>query len=133
MIFFTLLILLTLEISLSEKLIDDEILIVPNIVHQVYDYQSPSFFLYLSLQCVQRYIKPTQHILWVNDEGRFRKNQFIGFIEKNDHPMNSWERNFTNLFRDNKIEYKFITFPLNPPGNNDTYIIYTITNIDNNR
>jgi len=117
------LLLISLLISLAdcENTIDDEILIVPNIVHQVYDYQSPSFFLYLSLQCVQRYIKPTKHILWVNDEGRFRKNQFIGFIEKNDHPIDSWERNFTNLFKDNKIEYKFITFPLNPPGN--TYII----------
>ena len=96
--------------------------VVPNIVHQVYDYQSPSFFLYLSLQCVQRYIQPSKHILWVNDEGRFRKNQFIGFIEKNDYPVDSWEKNFTKLFRDNKIEYKFITFPLNPPGSNITQV-----------
>ena len=102
----------------NNLIIDD--LIVPNIVHQVYDYNTPSFFLYLSLQCVQTYIQPYNHILWVNDEGRFRKNQFIGFIEKNDYPIDSWERNFTKLFIDNKIEYKFITFPINPPGNNIT-------------
>jgi len=47
--------------------------LVPSIVHQIYDYQAPSFFLYLSIMCVQRYVQPLRHILWVNDEGRFRK------------------------------------------------------------
>jgi hypothetical protein len=47
--------------------------VVPNIVHQVYDYKSPNFFLYMSIVCVQYFMKPTNHILWVNDEGRYRK------------------------------------------------------------
>jgi hypothetical protein len=52
--------------------------LVPSIVHQIYDYQAPSFFLYLSIMCVQRYVQPLRHILWVNDEGRFRKGIVTG-------------------------------------------------------
>ena len=52
--------------------------LVPSIVHQIYDYQAPSFFLYLSIMCVQRYVQPLRHILWVNDEGRFRKGMVTG-------------------------------------------------------
>jgi hypothetical protein len=52
--------------------------LVPSIVHQIYDYQAPSFFLYLSIMCVQRYVQPLRHLLWVNDEGRFRKGMVTG-------------------------------------------------------
>jgi hypothetical protein len=94
-------------------------LIVPKIVHQIYDYQSPNFFLYLSLVCVQRYIQPDKHILWVNDEGRYRKGQWQSWQQK--AAPNSWEYNLTQMIQHGKIEVKFLTFPFHPPGNTSTF------------
>jgi hypothetical protein len=94
-------------------------LLVPNIVHQIYDYQSPNFFLYLSLLCVQRYLQPTKHILWVNDEGRFRKGQWDGWQQR--AKEGSWEYNLTTLINTNKLEIRMLSFPGHPPGNESIY------------
>jgi hypothetical protein len=101
-------------------------LIVPSIVHQVYDYQSPNFFLYLSLVSVQRFIRPLQHILWVNDEGRYRRGHWQSWQHKfssatTPEQLQSWEYNFTQLITAGKIEVKFHTFPGSPPGNASIY------------
>ena len=32
--------------------------LVPFIVHKIYDYHAPNFYLYLSLMAVQQYIRP---------------------------------------------------------------------------
>lgn len=101
-------------------------LIVPSIVHQIYDYQSPNFFLYLSLICVQRYINPNKHILWVNDEGRYRKGQWQGWQQKAlsafaDDKVRTWEYELTQLIQNGKMEIKFLTFPFHPPGNASTF------------
>jgi hypothetical protein len=98
--------------------------VVPNIVHQIYDYQAPNFFLFLSLLCVQRFIKPTRHVLWVNDEGRFRKGHWdswlnnAGEIDKS----STWEGLFSKLLKNGTIEAKFITFPTHPPGNESIFV-----------
>ncbi len=55
---------------------------IPNIVHQIYDYQSPNFFFYLSLLTVQTFLQPSKHILYVNDEGRYRKAHWDGWLSK---------------------------------------------------
>ena len=97
-------------------------LIVPSVVHQIYDYQNPNFFLYLSLICVQRYIRPERHILWVNDEGRYRKGHWQSWQNNaNNQATKSWEFDLAELIRLNKIEVKFLTFPMHPPGNSSTY------------
>ena len=97
-------------------------LIVPSVVHQIYDYQNPNFFLYLSLICVQRYIRPERHILWVNDEGRYRKGHWQSWQNNaNNQVTKTWEFDLTELIRQNKIEVKFLTFPMHPPGNSSTY------------
>ena len=88
---------------------------VPCVVHQIYDYQAPNYFLYLSLMAVHRYIRPERHILWVNEEGRYRKSHWESWQQK--APPLSWESNLTAMFRTRQIEVQLITFPLNPPGN----------------
>ena len=88
---------------------------VPCIVHQIYDYQAPNYFLYLSLMAVHRYIRPERHILWVNDEGRYRKSHWESWQQKAS-PF-SWEANLTAMFRSRQIEVQLLSFPLNPPGN----------------
>ena len=94
--------------------------VVPNIVHQTYDYQRPSYFMFLSLKCVQFYLKPDKHILWVNDEGRFRKGHW-------DHwqisaKKGSWEAELVSMLHSGSIESKFITFPSHPPGNESIHV-----------
>jgi hypothetical protein len=88
---------------------------VPSIVHQTYDYQGPSYFLYLSLMCVQRFVKPERHILWVNIEGRHRGNAWTHW--QNTVAEGSWEQNLASLIKENKIEVRTLNFPANPPGN----------------
>ena len=92
---------------------------VPSIVHQTYDYQSPNFFLYLSLLCVQRFVKPDQHILWVNDEGRFRKGHWDSWQQR--AVQGTWEHDLVQLISNKKIDVKFLTFPSHPPGNTSTF------------
>lgn len=101
-------------------------LIVPNIVHQTYDYQSPNFFLYMSLICIQRFVNPEKHILWVNDEGRYRKGQWQGWQQNalsafSSDKIPTWEYELTQLIQKGKIEIKFLTFPFHPPGNTSTF------------
>ena len=90
--------------------------IVPDIVHQIYDYQSPNFFMYLSLMSVHRYIKPSKHILWVNDEGKYRKGHWESWQNSALNSPLSWEANLTAMIKINTIEAKLITFPFSPPG-----------------
>ena len=63
------------------KLLGDHI-IVPDIVHQTYDYKSPSLFLFLSLASVRVYHNPSTFYFWVNDEGRYRTGHWNGWISK---------------------------------------------------
>lgn len=88
--------------------------LVPDIVHQTYDYQSPNFFLFLSLLCVQRFLKPNKHILWVNDEGRFRKAHWESW--QRDAKPGTWESEMRNFLQNNTIEVRFMTFPGFPAG-----------------
>ncbi len=97
-------------------------LIVPNIVHQIYDYKAPTFFLYLSMLCVQRYIKPDKHYLIVNDEGEERKQNWAKW--QTNITIGSWEYNLTTLIKEKKLEIKFLTFPVGPPGNSSKIAIY---------
>ena len=98
-------------------------IVVPNIMHQTYDYQSPNFFMYLSITCVQRYVRPDRHILWVNDEGKYRKAQWESWQHNALKAANpSWEADFAKLIRSGVIEAKMITFPYYPPGNESIYV-----------
>jgi hypothetical protein len=87
---------------------------IPNIVHQTYDYQSPNFFLFLSLLCVQKFIKPKLHILWVNDEGRYRKGHWDGW--QRNLKIGTWEYEMHQYIRNKSIEVTFFTFPGHPIG-----------------
>jgi len=97
-----------------------EELVVPNIVHQTYDYQSPNYFLYLSILTAQRFLKPTKHILWVNIEGRFRPGHWSSW-QANAQP-GSWEHDFAELLKSGKVEAKTVIFPAHPPGNSSTNV-----------
>ncbi len=94
-------------------------LVVPNIVHQTYDYKAPSFFMYLSLLCVQRFIKPEKHYLIVNDEGNERKQDWENWQQK--AKEGSWEFNLTTLIKEKKLKIKFLSFPISPPGNESLF------------
>ena len=75
---------------------------------------------------VQQYICPHRHILWVNDEGRFRKYHWehwqLDAIRN--HPI-SWEANLTALIRTGRIEVRLLTFPQYAPGNT-TYKVFNL-------
>ena len=100
--------------------------LVPCMVHQIYDYHAPNFYLYLSLMAVQQYVRPQRHILWVNDEGRFRKYHWEHWQMEaiHNHPT-SWEANLTALIRTHRIEVRLITFPQYAPGNT-TYKVFNL-------
>lgn len=110
--------------SLLLLLLDATAGLIPDIVHQIYDYNSPNFFLYLSLQCVQTYMRPAQHIVWINSEGRQRKQQWHNWLDKHSSisTQYTWEANFTSLFNSGKVEARFIVFPSTPPGNDSVYV-----------
>jgi hypothetical protein len=65
-------------------------------------------------------MKPKQHILWVNDEGRHKKSQWYSW-QASAQP-NSWESDFSHLIKNGTIDVKFITFPSHPPGNESIYV-----------
>ena len=69
--------------------------------------------------CVQRFVKPDKHILWVNDEGRYRK----GFWDtwQNNAQEGSWEYNMSTLLKSGRLEHRFMTFPASPPFNESTF------------
>lgn len=96
---------------------------VPNIVHQTYDYQSPSFFLYLSLKCVQRFLRPEKHILWVNDEGRFRKGHWEGWRQQaaQQTAQQTWMHDLLQLIDSRRIDVRFLAFPAHPKGNSTAF------------
>lgn len=112
-IMFFLIIFCTLDISSAA-------LVVPDIVHQTYDYRQPNFFMYLSFICVQHYMKPKRHILWVNDEGRYNKGFWEGWKKK--AAPGSWEADLAKLIDSGKIEAKFLSYPIHPPGNETTFV-----------
>lgn len=93
---------------------------VPDIVHQTYDYRSPNFFLYLSLCCVQHYLRPARHILWVNDEGRHNKGLWEGW--KRQAAPGSWEAHLAHWLAAGVVETRFLTFPASPPGNASIFV-----------
>lgn len=95
--------------------------VVPNIVHQIYDYQSPNLFMFMSIMCVQRYMKPDRHIIWVNDEGKYRKMEWKNWQLK--AKPKTWEAQFADLIKLQNIEVKFVTFPATPPGNDSIYVV----------
>lgn len=90
--------------------------IVPNVVHQTYDYQSPSFFLFLSIMCVQRFLKPDKHILYVNDEGRYRKAHWESWQRNARSAAGTWENEFYNMIQNGTLTIKLVTYPLHPDG-----------------
>lgn len=98
----------------------DRRLVVPEIVHQTYDYRQPNFFMYLSFMCVQHFMKPKRHILWVNDEGRYNKGFWEGWKSK--AAPGSWESSLAKLIDSGKIEAKFLAYPIHPPGNDSTFV-----------
>jgi hypothetical protein len=122
--------------------------VVPNVVHQIYDYQSPNFFFYLSLLSVQTFLRPKQHILYVNDEGRYRKGHWDSWlsraresstshtqsktrIESNVTMLNihnpsvvdytSFLTHFASLIDSKAIDVRMLTFPAYPFGNTTHY------------
>lgn len=64
---------------------------------------------------VKRFMRPQRHILWVNDEGRYRKSHWETWQHK--PAANSWEANLTAMFKTGEIEVRLLSFPLHPPGN----------------
>ncbi len=95
-------------------------MVVPNIVHHTYDYQHPSYFLYLSIMTAQFYLKPTKHFIWVNDEGRFRRGHWESW--QANAAKGSWQSEFAALLESGKIVAKLMTYPTHPPGNETTYV-----------
>lgn len=100
--------------ALSESGVGEE-LVVPNIVHQMYDYQSPNYFAYLSIMTARRFLKPEKHILWVNNEGRFRPGHWSSW--QANAREGTWEHDLAQMLKTGKIEAKMVTFPAHPPGN----------------
>jgi Glycosyltransferase sugar-binding region containing DXD motif len=96
------------------------VLVVPSVVHQTYDYRQPNFFMYLSFMCVQQFLKPERHILWVNDEGRYNRGFWDGWKSK--AAAGSWESKLAKLIDGGKIEIKFMPYPVHPPGNDTTFV-----------
>jgi len=100
--------------------------VVPNVVHQIYDYQSPNFFMFLSLQCTQHFLKPDKHLLWVNDEGRYRMQHWNSWLDQASKQLSKnpppWEARFAEQIKQGKIEPKFLTFPAHPPGNESIFV-----------
>ena len=92
--------------------------VVPDIVHQTYNYQSPSYFLYLSVLSTNHFLMPKRHIIWVNGAGKHRAHWDSWQAQSVE---GSWEKNFTNMFTDGRVEANFVTFRVFPPGNNSTY------------
>lgn len=90
-------------------------------MHQTYDYQAPNFFLFLSILSVQRNIKPDKHILWVNDEGRFRRGHWESWQKKAQQMPGTWEQSFQTMLSNGTIEARLTTFPAHPPGNKSTF------------
>ena len=70
--------------------------------------------------CVQHFMKPKRHILWVNDEGRYNKGFWEGW--KNKAAAGSWEANLAKIIDSGKIEAKFLSYPVHPPGNDSTFV-----------
>lgn len=90
--------------------------VVPDMVHQIYDYNTPNFFLFLSIQCIQHYLQPKQHILWVNIEGKHRKGAWENWLRN--AQINTWEHKLFDLVEKKKLEVKYLVFPSSPTGNN---------------
>jgi len=70
--------------------------------------------------CVQQFIKPKRHILWVNDEGRYNKGLWDSWKSK--ATPGSWEANLAKLIDSGIIETKFLSYPIHPPGNQSTFV-----------
>lgn len=120
--------------------------LVPDIVHQIYDYQSPNFFFYLSILSVQYILQPKRHILYVNDEGRYRKAHWEHWLKQTRDTMTKKSSNapstplvlnrihdpstmdytsflthFVSLIDKGYIEVQMVTFPSSPPHNSSQY------------
>jgi hypothetical protein len=89
-------------------------------VHQTYDYQEPNYFLYLSLVTAAHYLQPTQHILWVNNEGRFRMGHWWAWQAA--AAAGSWQKDLVARIDSGAIKVEFVTFPAHPPGNVSTQV-----------
>lgn len=72
--------------------------IVPNIVHQIYDYNAPSLFLFLSISSAIVVHQPAKYFLWVNIEGKYRLNHWEHWIDKHDPKKISMSTDETFLF-----------------------------------
>ena len=88
--------------------------VVPSIVHQTYDYKGPQYFLYLSILTAQHFLRPNRHILYIQNEGRFRAQHWQEW--QNNAQPGSWEEKLKKMFDSGLVETKFMTFPNSPPG-----------------
>jgi hypothetical protein len=69
---------------------------------------------------VQKFIKPEKHILWVNDEGRYRQGHWWSW--QSHAEKGTWLENLANLIKNGQISVKMLTFPSSPPGNPEIYV-----------
>lgn len=96
--------------------------LIPNIVHQTYDYKKPRHFFYMSLLSVQHFQKPDRHILWINAEGHHRANWEHWLEEASQPRAQAWEHEFADFIKNGTIEAKLVVYPVHPPNMNDTYV-----------
>ncbi len=94
-------------------------MVVPSILHQTYDYPSPSYFLYMSILTAHQILNPIRHILWVNIDGRFRRGHWQSWQDK--AVPGSWQQTLVNMIQNGTIEAKLVAFPIHPPGNSSIY------------
>lgn len=73
--------------------------------------------MFMSILCAQHFLKPDRHILWVNDEGRYRMQHWNSWLDQASKslPTDStststsistlpWETRFADLIKKGKIE-----------------------------
>jgi hypothetical protein len=89
--------------------------VVPDLVHQIYDYNVPNFFLFLSIQTIQYYLKPEKHILWINIEGKHKRGAWENWLKNTQN--GTWEYKLFELVESKKLHVELLTFPSSPPGN----------------
>ena len=95
---------------------DDGDYLIPNIVHQTYDYKKPSHFFYMSLLSVQHFQKPDKHFLWVNSEGHHADLWQQWQDEALSKEAWSWEKEFAEFIKNGTIEAKLVVYPSHPPN-----------------
>lgn len=77
---------------------------------------------------MQQYVKPSQHILWINDEGKYRKGQWDTWYGAATHAAETstgepkWEALLARMIKNGRVEPRFTTFPTHPPFNASVFV-----------